>query len=113
MNGGQNNPGTVRISVPSNASTAIPLSKQEINNIVRCDKLEVIVVNPANGSIVAKNVFYPMTAFVNEENVTGTLEFFRISAATATGLTIVKAIFDTVLNTLSTSTLTYAPKTAN
>nr|DAO36669.1 MAG TPA: hypothetical protein [Caudoviricetes sp.] len=113
MNGGQNNPGTVRIEVTPNGSNPIQLSKQEVDKIVRCNKLEMIILNPMTGAVAGRGTYYPQTPFIGEENVTGTFEMFSIATASATGLTINKVILDTVTNKLSTASFTYAPKTAS
>lgn len=113
MNGGQNNPGTVRIEVTPNGSNPIQLSKQEVDKIVRCDKLEMIVLNTTTGAVQGRGTYYPTLPFIGEENVTGTFEMFSIATAGATGLTINKIILDTVTNKLSTASFSYAPKTAN
>lgn len=113
MNGGQNNPGTVRITVTPNGSNPVQLSRQEVDKIVRCNKLEMLVLNQITGAVVGRGVYYPNTAFTGEENVTGTFEMFSIATASATGLTINKVILDTITNKLSTASFTYAPKTAS
>lgn len=115
MNGGANNPGTVRIEVIPNGSNPIQLSKQEVDKIVRCDKLEMIILNPMTGAVAGRGTYYPKLPFIGEENVTGTFEMFSIATASATasatGLTINKVILDTTTNKLSTASFTYAPKT--
>lgn len=111
MNGGANNPGTVRIEVTPNGSNPIQLSKQEVDKIVRCDKLEMIILNPMTGAVAGRGTYYPKLPFIGEENVTGTFEMFSIAAASATGLTINKVILDTITNKLTTGSFTYAPKT--
>lgn len=111
MNGGQNNPGTVRITVTPNGSNPVQLSRQEVDKIVRCDKLEMLVLNQITGAVVGRGVYYPNTAFTGEENIPGTFELFSFGVSTAIALTINKVIIDTVTNKLTTGSFTYAPKT--
>lgn len=111
MNGGQNNPGPVRITVTPNGSNPVQLSKYEVDNIARCDKLEMIELNASTGAVEARGVYYPNTAFTGEGSVPSTLELFAVGTATEEGLTINKVVIDTATNKLTTGSFTYAPKT--
>lgn len=77
MNGGQNNPGTVRITVTPNGSNPVQLSKYEVDNIARCDKLEMIELSASTGAVEARGVYYPNTAFTGEESVPQYARTFR------------------------------------
>lgn len=73
MNGGQNNPGTVRIEVTPNGSNPIQLSKQEVDKIVRCNKLEMIILNPMTGAVAGRGTYYPKLPLSAKRTLPGRL----------------------------------------